>query len=197
MFAKLLILQNKLFTNKKKMFKRILPIFIILLLSIGFMPRKTESKKMSLPNFHKVHENFYRGGQPTEDGIEELAKQGIKTIINFRDTDAKVLREQKIAEANGMKFYNPHLSNWFKAKDSEIEKILEIVQNPENQPVFIHCKRGADRTGTVVAVYRMKYENWTAEQANKEAKEYGLGWWQVWMKDYINDYYKKLRKNNE
>jgi protein tyrosine/serine phosphatase len=179
------------------MIKRILPIAIILLLSIGFMPRKIESKKMSLPNFHKVHENLYRGGQPTEDGIEELAKQGVKTIINFRDTDGKVLREQKLAEENGMKFYNPHLSNWFKAKDSEIEKILEIIENPENQPVFIHCKRGADRTGTVVAVYRMKYEGWTAEQANQEAKEYGLGWWQFWMKDYINDYYKKLRENNE
>jgi protein tyrosine/serine phosphatase len=93
-----------------------------------------------------------------------------------------------------MKFFNPHLSNWFAPKTSDIEKVLEIIQNPENQPVFIHCKRGADRTGTVVAVYRMKYENWTDKQANKEAKEFGLGWWQIWMKDYIHDYYRDLKK---
>lgn len=145
-----------------------------------------------LPNFHQVNENFYRGGQPTIEGIKQLAKLGIKTVINFRDPDGKVRREKEISESLGMKFFNPHLSNWFKSKDSDILKILEIIQTPDNQPVFIHCKRGADRTGTVVALYRMIYENWTAKEANKEAKLLGLGWWQVWMKDYIKKYYKRV-----
>lgn len=145
-----------------------------------------------LPNFHKINDNFYRGGQPTKEGIKELAKLGIKTIINFRDSQEKVLREKAIAEENGLKFLNMRLSNWFKAKDFEIEAILQEILKPENQPVFIHCKRGADRTGTVVAVYRMKFENWTAKEANKEAKKFGIGWWQVWMKDYIKKYYKRM-----
>ncbi len=158
------------------------------------MPNKTESKKEDLPNFHKINENFYRGGQPTAEGIKRLARLGVKTVINFRDPDGKVRREKQVTEENGMRFFNPHLSNWFKPKDSEIEKIIEIIQDPANQPVFIHCKRGADRTGTVVAVYRMKFEGWTDREANKEAKEFGLGWWQVWMKDYIHDYYRDLKK---
>lgn len=154
---------------------------------------KIEAKKEDLPNFHKINDNFYRGGQPTEAGIKQLADLGIKTIINFRDTQEKVLREKKIAEENGLNFLNLRLSNWFASKDSAINEILEIINNPENQPVFIHCKRGADRTGTVVAAYRMKFESWTAEDANREAKVFGIGWWQVWMKDYINDYYKRLK----
>lgn len=167
---------------------------LILFIFVGMSAPKARARRVDLPNFHKVNETLYRGGQPSEEGIEQLAKMGIKTIINFRDTDGKVRREQQLAEANGMKFFNPHLSNWFASKDDDINKILEIIQNPENQPVFIHCKRGADRTGTVVAAYRMKYENWKDIEANKEAKEYGLGWWQVWMKRYIHDYYKRLKK---
>lgn len=162
-----------------------------------FDSNENSVSKKDLPNFHKVNDNFYRGGQPTIEGIKQLAKLGIKTVINFRDPDGKVRREKEISESLGIKFFNPHLSNWFKSKDSDILQILEIIQNPENQPVFIHCKRGADRTGTVVAVYRMIYENWTAKEANHEAKKLGLGWWQIWMKDYIKDYYKCIEKKYE
>ncbi len=165
-----------------------------MLIFIGMSAPRTRAKKEDLPNFAKVNDKLYRGGQPTSEGINQLAKMGIKTIINFRDDDDKMRREQKLSEENGMKFFNPHLSNWFKPKTTSIEKILEIIQNPDNQPVFIHCKRGADRTGTVIAVYRMKFEGWDDKQANDEAKKFGIGWWQVWMKDYINDYYKELKK---
>ena len=150
--------------------------------------------KEDLPNFHQINETFYRGGQPTAEGIKELARLGIKTIINFRDTQEKVLREKLIAESEGLRFINLRLSNWFKAKDFEIEAILQEILKPENQPVFIHCKRGADRTGTVAAIYRMRFQGWTAEEANQEAKKHGIGWWQVWMKDYIKDYYKRMMK---
>ena len=145
-----------------------------------------------LPNFHRVSESFYRGGQPTAEGIKKLAELGIKTIINFRDARPGLRREQQAAEEHGLRFINLHLSNWFAARDEEIHKIIEVIMNPEHQPVFIHCKRGADRTGTVVAVYRMLHEGWTAREANREAKLRGIGWWQVWMKDYIKAYYKRM-----
>jgi protein tyrosine/serine phosphatase len=169
---------------------------VVLFVSIFFlalffvMTEKTESKKEDLPNFFKVNENLYRGGQPTEEGVKQLAKLGIKTIISFRDGEKGVNRERKFAEENGIRFINPHLSNWFAAKDGKIEKILDAIRDPQNQPVFIHCRRGADRTGTVVAVYRMKYDGWTDKEANREAKKFGLGWWQVFMKDFIHDYYR-------
>jgi tyrosine-protein phosphatase SIW14 len=158
------------------------------------MRKKTEEKPKDehLPNFHRINENLYRGGQPTAEGIRRLAQLGIKTIINFRDARDNVHREKQSAEENGIRFINFHLSNWFASKDDEIHEIIEVIRNPEHQPVFIHCKRGADRTGTVVAVYRMLFDGWTDREANREAKHHGIGWWQVWMKDYIKDYYKRM-----
>ena len=160
------------------------------------MNKKTEnkSKDKDLPNFHQINENLYRGGQPTAEGIKQLATLGIKTIINFRDMRETVRREKELAEANGLRFINLHLSNWFASNDEEIHAIIEIIRNPELQPVFIHCKRGADRTGTIVAVYRMMFDGWTDSQANREAKTHGIGWWQVWMKDYIKAYYKRMKR---
>jgi len=149
-------------------------------------------KDRHLPNFHRVSENFYRGGQPTAEGVKKLAELGIKTIINFRDARENVRREEQAAQACGIRFINLHLSNWFAARDEEIHKIIDVIMSPEHQPVFIHCKRGADRTGTVVAVYRMLHEGWTGREANREAKLRGIGWWQVWMKDYIKAYYKRM-----
>lgn len=155
---------------------------------------KKESKDEHLPNFYCINENLYRGGQPTAEGIKRLAELGIKTIINFRD---KVEREKQHAEDHGLHFINFHLSNWFAARDEEIHAVLEVIRNPENHPVFIHCKRGADRTGTVVAIYRMLFDGWTAKEANREAKHHGIGWWQVWMKDYIKAYYKRMKKKTD
>jgi tyrosine-protein phosphatase SIW14 len=153
------------------------------------------SQKPDLPNFYKINDNFFRGGQPSEAGIKKLAELGIKTIINLRGNKNKRVGKEKVwAENAGVKFIHFPLSNWFASSHEKIEKVLSKIIDAENLPVFLHCKRGADRTGTVVAVYRMKFENWTATQANQEAKQFGIGWWQVWMKDYINDYYKKLEK---
>jgi len=154
---------------------------------------KNEKEREDLPNFQRINENLYRGGQPSAEGIKQLAALGIKTVISFRDTQSKVLREMKQVEENGLKFINLRLSNWFASKDEEIHKIIEVIRDPEHHPVFIHCKRGADRTGTVAAVYRMMFDGWTSEEANREAKHHGIGWWQVWMKDYIKGYYERMK----
>ena len=69
-----------------------------------------------------------------------------------------------------------------------VERALAIINDPANQPVFVHCKHGADRTGTVVAIYRITHDGWSSEQALHEAKKYGLSWIQFGMKDFIKDY---------
>jgi protein tyrosine/serine phosphatase len=89
------------------------------------------------------------------------------------------------------------LSNRTAPSDAEVEQILSLVNAPDNQPVFVHCKRGADRTGTIIALYRIRHDGWTSEQAKAEAKHYGMGFWQLGMKDYISDYYKKHRPHDD
>lgn len=173
---------------------RYFSLLLIVALSFGNFAHAQKLTK-DLPNFSQVNENLYRGGQPTEAGIKKLKEDlDIKTIIYLRGEDEKADREKKWAESVGIKFINIPLHNWFGPKDSKIEEALAEINKAENQPVFVHCRRGADRTGTVIAVYRITHDGWTAKQANKEARDFGFGWWQFWMKDYVKDYYKDFKE---
>lgn len=158
----------------------------------GFADAQFSEK--DLPNFYPINLNLYRGGQPTEAGVKQLAQMGVKTIIDLRGADKNSRREQEWAQKAGVKFIVVDLSNWLKPSADDINEIMKDIDAPKNQPVFVHCKRGADRTGTVVAVYRITHDGWTAKQAISEAKKFDFGWWQFWMKDYINDYYKNYKK---
>lgn len=167
---------------------------IITFANFAYAQKASENK--NLPNFYQVNANLYRGGQPTEAGFTQLKQIGIKTIINLRGTDERVKTEENWAQKAELKFFNLPLNNLFRPKDTQIEKILAEINKPENKPVFVHCQRGADRTGTVIAVYRITHDNYTTKQAVDEAKKFNFGWWQFWMKDYINDYYRDFKKQS-
>ena len=164
-------------------------LLIVFCLSIG-PNAQTAAPSKDLPNLYKVDANLYRGGQPTEVGIKQLKAMGIKTVIDLRGDDDRAVREEGWAKTAGLRFINIPLSNLFGPKNTKIDAILNQLERSEDQPVFIHCKRGADRTGTVIAVYRILHDHWTGEKANAEAKKFGFGWWQFFMKDYIDDYYR-------
>ncbi len=138
-------------------------------------------------NFAQVSAGFYRGAEPEAQCLEHLAALGIRTIVNLRNEQDASDREQKDATARGMRYFNVPLSGFGKPEPAEVQKILSIIRTPGNQPVFLHCKRGADRTGAIVAVYRIQDEGWTTERALEEAKSFGLAWWQIRMKDFIRD----------
>ncbi len=165
-------------------------LIVILFVFNQFGHAQAKISDKDLPNFSQVNAKFYRGAQPTETGVQELAKMGVKTIIDLRGEDKLSAKEAVWAKNAGIKFIPVNLSNWFKPKTADIENVIEQIDAAENQPVFVHCKRGADRTGTVVAVYRISHDNYTVKEATDEAKKFDFGWWQFWMKDYINDYYK-------
>ena len=143
-----------------------------------------------LPNFSKVSERLYRGGQPKTGGVKKLAEMGIKTIINLRGTDEMTRAEEAEAKAAGLVYFNIPMPGLSRPTHEQISRVLEILGNQESGPVFVHCKRGSDRTGTVVAVYRISRDGWTADKALTEAKRFGLSWMEFGMKDYVADYYR-------
>jgi uncharacterized protein (TIGR01244 family) len=150
----------------------------------------------NLPNFQKVNDNLYRGGQPKKGGFAQLKKLGIKTVIYLRSDEDKALNEKKLAEAAGINFLHFPLGNWDRPDQRNVDKILAHINDAENQPVFVHCRRGSDRTGTVIAIYRMTHEGWDAKKASDEAKKFGIGWWQRGMREFINDYYRNHIRND-
>ena len=138
-----------------------------------------------LPNFHKVSDALYRGAQPDKKGMEELKKMGIKTIINLRTFHSD--RD----EIDTMNFnYIPISAQAWKTKEKVVLNFLKTVTDTENQPVFVHCQHGADRTGTMCAIYRIAVQNWTKEDAIEEMVNGGFGYHTVW-KNLIS-YIKKV-----
>jgi tyrosine-protein phosphatase SIW14 len=170
---------------------RIIQPLVILLattLCASSMFAQTEPRYRELPNFHQVNQGLYRGAQPREGGIPQLAALGIKTILNLRVADERSRAEEQEARAAGLNFFNVQMEGLDRPQDEQVKHALEIIGDPANQPVFVHCKHGADRTGVIIAIYRMTHDGWSTEEALREAKRYGLSMFQFGMKDYIKDY---------
>lgn len=175
------------------MFKslRIISAVLALFIAASAARAQENAKYKELPNYQKVNANLFRGGQPVEGGLQRLASLGIKTIINLRDDDERARAEEVEARAAGLRYFNVPLKGLRTPSDDQVNRVLAIINAPENQPVFLHCRRGSDRTGIIIACYRISHDNWTSEQAKAEAKRYGMSVWLVWMKNYIGDYYER------
>jgi protein tyrosine/serine phosphatase len=143
-------------------------------------------------NFHQVNAFLYRGAQPDLSDLERLKAIGIKTILNLRGAGDGSDKEEREAHALGMQYVNIPLSGLRRPTEASISRILELINSRDYQPVFVHCARGSDRTGTVVAVYRIMHDGWTAKRAIKEAESFGMMFWERGMKDFIRDYEKSL-----
>jgi tyrosine-protein phosphatase SIW14 len=166
---------------------RTISVALVLLIAAASVPSRA-SKEELLPNFHKVNERLYRGAQPLTGAMKELAALGIKTVINLRGPDEGTRSEETEAKAAGLRYFNVPLPGLGRPRNEQVEKVLSLIDDSENSPVFVHCHHGEDRTGTIIAVYRISHDGWTAEQAKKEAKSYGMSRFQFAMKDYIEDY---------
>ena len=158
-----------------------LPGFVLLALAAA------PAEVGSCENFGKVGPALYRGAEPDADCLDHLATLGVRTIVSLRDDEEDTERERGWAQARGIRFENVPMSGFRKPDPAEVLRALELIGETGNQPVFVHCKRGRDRTGVVVAAWRMMREGWSLEQAYEEAKRFRLAWWQVRMKDFIRE----------
>jgi tyrosine-protein phosphatase SIW14 len=129
---------------------------------------------VAIKNFLKVTESLYRGGQPDSEGFEQLKQLGVKTIISLRWSSEIRARQRCEAKAMGFQYISIPLSYFIFPSQSQIDKFFSIVNDPAYQPVFVHCKHGADRTGMMMAFYRMTFENWRVEDAYAEMNKLGF-----------------------
>lgn len=129
---------------------------------------------VDIPNFYQVDQRIWRGGQPNQAGFEQLKARGIKTVLSLRGQGEQTEEEKALLESLGMHFYNLPMSVYQRPDDQLILDFLKLVMTKENQPVFIHCVSGRDRTGALIAVYRVLIYDWQPKQAYNEAKKYGF-----------------------
>lgn len=138
-----------------------------------------------IPNEQQISETIKRGGRPEMSDILSLRQQGYKTIINLENDRGPVEREKQYAESLGFQYISNPMSAFEKPDDAAIDALLEVMQNPENQPIFIHCLHGRDRTGLVSGLYRVFVDNWTADAAYDEMLNLGFRPFFYNLKDYF------------
>jgi len=137
-----------------------------------------------LSNLFQVSEDLYRGAQPEDEGFAELKAIGVKTVVNLRTFHS----DRDECEDAGLKYFHITVQAW-EEEDDEVAEFLKVVQDPENQPVFVHCLHGADRTGVMSAVYRIVVQGWSKDEAIREMTEGGFGFHAIWknLVDYVRD----------
>jgi uncharacterized protein (TIGR01244 family) len=141
-----------------------------------------------LPNFHKVDDHVYRGAQPTPEGFRNLANLGIKTVIDLRGPEHSEAAEKKIVEADGMRYVSIPMRGMSTPTDRQISDALKLLNDPASGPVFVHCRRGADRTGAVIACYRIGHDHWDTAKAQDEANNFGMSLFQLAIRRYVAHY---------
>ncbi len=121
-----------------------------------------------IPNFGEVTPALYRGGQPSPEGFEKLAQMSINIVV---DT-GRSKRDKKQIEDLGMRYVS---LPWYCPfpKDEVFARFLQLIRDNPDKKIFVHCRLGNDRTGMMIAAYRMGALGWTAEEAMKEMHFFG------------------------
>lgn len=145
-------------------------------------------------NFGKVTDFYFRGAQPEPEQYHQLAALGVRTVIDLRD-DPKEFAKEK-AELAGMKYLNLPMSDKRYPSSDAAARFLQVINDRENWPVFVHCAGGRHRTGAMTAVFRMTNQGWDVDQAYSEMKEFDFytRWGHKPIKQFVFDYYKELTR---
>jgi protein tyrosine/serine phosphatase len=158
-------------------------------------------EKLHIAGIHnagKINDVLLRGAQPQENGLIELKKLGITTIVDLRGEDREKFEwERKESESQGLRFMHLAVSGWAPPSDEQVAQFLALFRDYPRQRVFVHCRFGDDRTGVFVATYRMAVEKWSPERAMDEMYFFGFnGFWHPSMKKFIREFPSHLRPDS-
>lgn len=186
---------------------------IVFISSPGFAGTPTD-----IPAFTKVTEAIYRGGRPTEQGLHTLKDLGIKTDVDLQggdlsfadpyilefmrwwepgETAENIALEKNLVENLQFNFVPAPLSSLLPVtieEDSQIDGILNILNDPSAQPVFIHCEHGKDRTGLIIALYQVKFHNKSIADAYAEWAKSGHSGVGAYFTGELDKYYYRKAK---
>jgi tyrosine-protein phosphatase SIW14 len=138
-----------------------------------------------IPNFIQVNPTLYRGGQPSPAALQELGALGVKRVIDLREPTASTQFEHTQLAKLGIEYRNIPFREFGAPTPEQMESVLRLLLAPKAPPTFLHCRRGKDRTGTVVACYRIQHDGWSNERALSEARANGMSRLERAMQSYV------------
>lgn len=144
-----------------------------------------QSPIVHVRNFAAVNDHVFRGGQPEAEGFRELAKDHVTLVLNLREPGPGSEAERRLVEQLGMSYRNVPIPRTSAPTRDEIKQVLAILTPDDNGKVFVHCLRGKDRTGTVIACYRIQHDGWSPQRAAEEARRMGMSHVELGMHAFI------------
>lgn len=124
-------------------------------------------------NFHVVAPGVWRSAQPNPESLRKMKLHGLKTLVNLRLDGEAEPWENELAGELGVRYYQFPLSASLVVPVKTVDAVLSILSDPKYQPVLIHCHAGKDRTGMIVAAYKIENTGWPFRDIYQEMKMYG------------------------
>ena len=139
---------------------------------------------LGLNNLYEIDTGVYRSEQPDEQQFLLMERYGIKEILNLRYWHS----DEKLTANTGLKLHRVRMMAHH-INDYDVIRALQILKN-RRHPVLIHCYHGSDRTGLVVAMYRLVFQNRDKQEVIEEMKEPRFGFHGIYFN--IVKYIEKL-----
>lgn len=142
-------------------------------LCLFLLTRPALADRSALPNFHPVAPGIWRGAAPTDAGLKQLRAMGVKTIIDLRISPKLVKKEGIEARALGFHWINLPMGAE-PPTAAQVQTFLATLDLAPDEPVFVHCQHGADRTGCMVGIYREVKQGWEFPRVWAEMRQDGF-----------------------
>jgi protein tyrosine/serine phosphatase len=170
--------------NRRPLKATLLTIAVLAAVVLCFAGDRGQPAAHGIENFGKVNDHLYRGAEPDANAIKNLQDLGVKTIIDLRTAHELWKLEPEKAAGAGISYTNVPLNGLGRPTDEQVDHILALIETSPG-PVFVHCEYGCDRTGTIIACYRIRHDHWPLSVAVAEAEAYGLSRLERGMRNYI------------
>lgn len=144
-------------------------------------------KLRGVPNAGKVSDTLYRGAQPRDLGYQQLKNLGVNIVVDLRNTGPDA-PERIVVEGFGMRYVRLATSAFFGPSDNQVASFLKLLRDNPKQKIFVHCYYGDDRTGVMIAAYRMAEQHWTADQAYNEMRFFHFHTYMILMGHYVKEF---------
>lgn len=140
---------------------------------------KQDTVCSTVERFAMVDNGLYRGAQPDRVMLAALKQQGIRTIVNFRAEKNLVEQERQWAQELGLEYVSLPWTIYGPFRKEVFDRFFALLDDPAKRPIFFHCKRGSERTGVLAALYAIRYQGASYEEALAEARQYDIKaiWW--------------------
>ena len=132
-----------------------------------------------------VAQTLWRGARPDRLAAETLVQLGAKTVVNLEllNDDKAAFQDANFSLTEAREIGYFRAPDWEplavmapKEVDEHVTRFLAIART-QPAPIYVHCRSGQNRTGIMIAAYRV-FNGTPIDVAIEDMKGYGGIWFQ-------------------